>query len=156
MIRMTGELEPRGSWTATGCSVAKAAQLLRSRSTLVLLREAFYGATRFDEFVARSGLSEPLTASRLRELVAAGLLRRQAYQEPGSRSRQGYALTAMGVDFMPAFVALMQWGDRWLQQDGGPLELSHDGCGAPVATRLVCEQGHEVGELAAARRRPPG
>jgi DNA-binding HxlR family transcriptional regulator len=151
VIQMTGELDPRGSWTATRCSLAKAAGVVHTRGALLVMREAFYGATRFEEFAERTGLSEPVTSARLRELVDAGLLRREPYRDPGVRTRDGYALTPMGADFLPALVALMQWGDRWLQPDGAPIELRHDSCGAPVIAELRCENGHAVRELSAAR-----
>jgi DNA-binding HxlR family transcriptional regulator len=151
VIRMTGELDPRGSWTATRCSLARAAEVIHTRSALLVMREAFYGATRFEEFAERTGLSEPVASARLRELVEAGMLRRVPYREPGARTRDGYALTPMGADFLPALVALMQWGDRWLQPDGGPIELRHDDCGAPVAAELRCGNGHAVRELSAVR-----
>jgi DNA-binding HxlR family transcriptional regulator len=152
VIRLTGDLEPRDSWRATRCSLAKAAEVVHTRSAMLVMREAFYGATRFEEFTERTGLSEPVAAARLRELVDAGMLRREPYRDPGARTRQGYALTAMGADFLPALVALMQWGDRWLQPDGGPIELQHDGCGEPVSAELRCEHGHAVGGLSAVRR----
>jgi DNA-binding HxlR family transcriptional regulator len=153
-IRMTGVLEPRSSWTATRCSLAKTLDVVHTRSAMLVLREAFYGASRFDEFAERTGLSEPITSARLRELVQAGLLRREPYQEPGARTRQLYRLTEMGADFLPALVALMQWGDRWLQPDGrAPIELHHEECGGRVGAELRCEHDHAVGadELAAAR-----
>lgn len=154
---MTGALEPRSGWTAERCSLAKTLDVVPTRSALLVLREAFYGATRFDEFVARTGLSEPITSARLRELAQEGLLRREPYQEPGARTRQLYRLTEKGAELLPALVALMQWGDRWLQPDGrAPIELRHDGCGGKVTLELRCEHGHAVDtdELAAARGRP--
>lgn len=150
-IRLLGDLDPRAGWQAARCSVAKAADIVHTRSALLVMREAFYGATRFEEFAARTGLSEPVAAARLRELVAAGMLERRPYREPGARTRQGYALTPMGADFRTAFVALMQWGDRWLQPDGAPIEIRHDGCGAAVAAELRCAAGHVVDDLAATR-----
>jgi DNA-binding HxlR family transcriptional regulator len=153
-IRMTGVLEPRSSWTATRCSLAKTLEVVHTRSAMLVLREAFYGANRFDEFAERTGLSEPITSARLRELVQAGLLRREPYQEPGARTRHLYRLTEMGADFLPALVALMQWGDRWLQPDGrAPIELHHDNCGERVGAELRCADGHSVtaDELAAVR-----
>ncbi len=150
-IRLLGELEPRRSWRASRCSIAKAAEVVHTRSALLVLREAFYGASRFEEFVERTGLSEPVAATRLRELVDAGLLERRPYREPGRRTRDGYVLTSMGADFRTPLFALMQWGDRWLQPDGGPIELRHDGCGAAVSVELRCERGHTVEALAAAR-----
>src|SRR5579885_2076385 len=106
--RMTGELDPRGSWTATHCSIAKALDVVSNRSTFLLVREAFYGATRFDEFATRTGLSEPIVAARLKDLVSHGLLEREDYQEPGQRTRPGYVLTEQGADLVPVLMALMQ------------------------------------------------
>ena len=108
------------------------------------MREAFYGTTRFDDFADRVGISEPATAARLRELVDQGLLEREDYREPGQRTRQRYRLTEKGADLFPALVALMQWGDRWLDDRGGPVELRHRDCGEPVGVELRCAGGHQV------------
>jgi DNA-binding HxlR family transcriptional regulator len=145
-IHMTGALEPRGSWTADRCSVAKALDVVRTRSALLILREAFYGATRFDEFAKRAQLSDPVTADRLRELVDDGILEREPYREPGQRTRQMYRLTEKGAELLPVLVALMQWGDRWLQDAGPPVQLTHEDCGARITAQLRCEHDHEVGE----------
>jgi DNA-binding HxlR family transcriptional regulator len=154
-IRMTGVLEPRSGWEATRCSVARALEVVGTRSALLILREAFYGTARFDDFARRVGLSEAVTAARLRELVDEGLLEREPYREPGQRTRHQYRLTPKGAELLPALLALMSWGDRWLADDGGPVEVRHRDCGAPVAARLVCDVGHEVAgpdELELARR----
>lgn len=156
-VHLTGELEPRDAWEATGCTIAKSLDLLSTKSAFLLLREAFYGATRFDEFVARTGISEPSAATRLRELVEQGLLERSEYKEPGQRTRPGYALTHKGAELLPVLVALMQWGDRWATDDGGPVEFQHHRCGSAVGVELRCAKGHEVGgdalDLVARRRR---
>jgi hypothetical protein len=96
-----------------------------------------------------------VAAARLRELVEEGLLEREDYREPGQRTRQQYRLTPKGADLFPVLVALMKWGDRWLDDRGGPLELLHRDCGEPVDVSLRCAAGHEVrsGEVDAARRR---
>jgi DNA-binding HxlR family transcriptional regulator len=144
-IAMTGSLAPRSGWVAQQCSVEKALGVLHTRSAFVILREAYYGATRFDEFATRARLSDPVTSTRLRELVAAGLLVREPYQEPGQRTRDEYRLTQMGAELLPVLVAMMQWGDRWLQEDGPPVALRHADCGEPVTAQLRCTYGHEVG-----------
>jgi DNA-binding HxlR family transcriptional regulator len=155
-LRMTGRLEPRGSWTANRCTIARSLDVITTRSAFLILREAFYGTTRFDDFAQRVGISEPVVASRLRELVDHGLLEREDYREPGQRTRQRYRLTEKGADLFPALVALMQWGDRWLDDRGGPVELRHRGCGKRVALELRCGSGHTVSpeELDLAARRP--
>jgi len=154
VVRMTGPLDPRGAWQAERCPIAASLDVLTTRSAFLLLREAFYGTTRFDDFAVRAGLSEPVTAERLRELVDHGLLEREDYREPGQRTRRRYRLTDKGADLFPALAALMQWGDRWLAEGGAPVELRHHGCGEPVAVELRCADGHAVtpGELDLARR----
>src|SRR5881227_344005 len=141
VIRMTGTLEPRGGWTAERCSIAKALDVVSTRSAFLILREAFYGTARFDDFAERAQISEPVAAARLRELVEHGLLEREDYREPGQRTRQRYRLTEEGADLFPALVALMQWGDRWLDDRGGPVEIRHHDCGEPVAVELRCGAG---------------
>jgi DNA-binding HxlR family transcriptional regulator len=153
-IQMTGALEPRDGWTADRCPMAHALDVVRNRSAFLVLREAFYGATRFDEFVARTELSEPVAAARLRELTDAGLLEREPYREPGQRTRHAYRLTEKGADLLPAVVALMQWGDKWVLPGGARVEIRHEGCGAPVTAELRCSHDHAVGRdaLELARR----
>jgi DNA-binding HxlR family transcriptional regulator len=151
-VTLTGELDPRGSWEATGCTIAQTLDVVGSRSAFQLLREAFYGTTRFDEFAHRVGISEPVAAARLKELVEVGLLERVPYREPRQRTRLEYRLTAMGVDFLPALVALMQWGDRWLEPAG--VEMRHRDCGGGVRAELHCDRGHDiaVGDIDLVRR----
>src|SRR4051794_10359078 len=148
-VRLTGRLDPRSGWSADRCSIAKSLDVVSARSAFLILREAFYGTTRFDEFAERVGLSESVTAARLRELVDEGLLEREAYREPGQRTRHQYRLTPKGADLLPALVALMEWGDRWLAEGGGRVELRHRDCGAHVGVELRCGAGHRVhdGEL---------
>jgi DNA-binding HxlR family transcriptional regulator len=152
-IRLTGVLDPRDGWEATGCSIARALEVVGTRSALLLLREAFYGTTRFDDFAARVGLSDAVTAARLRELTDQGLLERVPYREPGQRTRHGYRLTEQGADLLPVLIDLMAWGDRW-RNDGGRVELRHRDCGGHVHTHLECSEGHTVArdELELARR----
>lgn len=144
-IEMVGALEPRSGWKANGCTLARSLGLLSTRSAFLILREAFYGTSRFDDFAERAGLSEPVTAARLRELVDEGLLAREPYREPGKRTRHAYRLTEKGADLLPALVALMQWGDKWLDDAGGPVKFRHRECRADVGVELRCACGHEVG-----------
>ncbi|HEX4108861.1 MAG TPA: helix-turn-helix domain-containing protein [Solirubrobacteraceae bacterium] len=155
-VQLTGDLEPRGAWKAERCTLGRALDVVSTRSAFLILREAFYGTTRFDDFAQRAQISEPVTAARLRDLVAEGLLEREDYREPGQRTRQRYRLTEKGADLFPALVALMQWGDRWIDDGGGPVELRHRGCGETVTAQLRCAADHrvDVGEVQLAGRRP--
>ncbi len=165
-LRLTGPLQPRDAWSADACSIRRALEVAGTRSALLILREAFYGTTRFADFAARAQVSEPVAAARLHELVGQGLLEREPYREPGQRARLAYRLTERGAELFPVLVALMQWGDRWLAPAGPPVELRHHGCDEPVRAELRCAAGHRpsvedldlaVGPGGRSRRgRPPG
>jgi len=155
-LRLTGPLEPRSAWTADDrCPIASSLKVVSTRSAFLILREAFYGTARFDDFAKRAGVSEPVAAARLRELVDGGLLEREDYRDPGQRTRQRYRLTEKGADLFPVLAALMQWGSRWLDERGGPVELRHTGCGEATRVELRCAAGHRVepGELDLVSRR---
>lgn len=143
---LDGALADRDAWLAPPrCSIGKAMEVVGTRSAILLMREAYYGTTRFDDFAARVGITEAVAASRLRELTAAGLLERQPYREPGQRTRHEYVLTQMGRDLLPAVLALMQWGDKYLQDGrGGPLALLEDGTDEPVRVELRSNSGRAL------------
>ncbi|RDI26959.1 HxlR family transcriptional regulator [Rhodococcus sp. AG1013] len=148
--RLDGFLADRDAWRATQCSIAKAMDVIGTRSAMLILREAYYGTTRFDHFAERVGIAEAVAAARLRELTAEGLFERQPYKEPGQRTRHEYVLTEKGRDVLPAVLALMQWGDKYLQGErGGPLDLADDTSGEPVHVEVRSESGRRVplGEL---------
>jgi DNA-binding HxlR family transcriptional regulator len=139
-------LGERDTWTSEGCSIAGALDLVGARSTLLLLREASLGTTRFGDFVSRVGLSEPMAARRLKDLVGEGLLERRSYREPGSRAREEYRLTVKGQALVPVLMALRQWGDEYASPEAGPtLRMAHADCGAELRVEVRCAAGHRVG-----------
>jgi DNA-binding HxlR family transcriptional regulator len=142
---LTGRMADRDSWAADRCSIDRAILAVGNRPAQLLLREAFYGTRRFDDFVRRVGVTDAVAAARLRELVEVGALERRPYREPGRRTRQEYVLTERGLDLLPVTMALMQWGDRHLAgAEGAPLAATHHDCGAPVRVEVRCAAGHDV------------
>ena len=157
--QLEGRLANLDDWAPRHCSLAKALDVIGTRSALLLLRESVYGVRRFDDFVRRLGLTDAVVAARLRELVDLGVLEKMPYREPGQRARSEYVLTQMGVDLVPALLALLRWGDVHLTDNGGPIAIRHADCGAPVEVHVRCDAGHEVplNQLSfapAPRRRP--
>ncbi len=125
------------------CSVARSLELVGERWTILIVRDAFLGVRRFEDFQRSLGVARNVLQSRLERLVEHGVLERRRYQERPERFE--YRLTAKGRDLFPVLVALMQWGDRYLADDGvPPLALEHRGCGSPVHLGLVCDEGHEL------------
>jgi DNA-binding HxlR family transcriptional regulator len=133
----------RALYRSDACSVARTLEVVGEKWTLLVLREAFYGVRRFDQFHQVLGCARNLLSVRLATLVEHGLLERRSYRQPGQRTRHEYRLTDKGRDLFPAIVALMQWGDRWTaDQDGPPVVLRHRDCGAAVGVVLHCDAGH--------------
>jgi len=143
MTALQGVLAERDTWSAVGqCAIEKTMSLVGTKSAMLLMREAYYGTTRFDDFSRRVGITKAATSARLAELVEAGLLTKQPYQEPGQRSRDEYVLTPAGTDFMPVVWAMFEWGRHHLGDTG--LRLTHLGCGADATVEIRCAAGHEV------------
>jgi DNA-binding HxlR family transcriptional regulator len=126
------------------CSIARPASLLGDRWTLVILRQAFNGIKRFEDFQETLEISRSLLSERLNRLVDAGVLRREPYKD-SVRTRDRYRLTEMGLDLYPVLMALRDWGDRWMR-DGPPAKIRHRGCGGTPTLELRCSEcGEEIG-----------
>ena len=144
MTVLQGTLADRDAWSAVGeCPIEKTMALLGTKSAMLIMREAYYGTTRFDDFWRRVGVTKAAASARLNELVDAGLLQRRAYKEPGQRSRDEYVLTKTGLDFMPVIWAMFEWGRRHLPYNAS-LQLAHKGCGAEATVEILCADGHRV------------
>jgi DNA-binding HxlR family transcriptional regulator len=138
------------------CSIARPAALLGDRWTLVILRQAFSGIKRFEDFQTTLEISRSLLSERLGRLVDAGILRREPYKD-AIRTRDRYRLTEMGLDLYPVLMALREWGDRYLAEDGPPVRIRHRGCGGEPTVELRCERcGETVGAREAEALPGPG
>ena len=144
MTLLQGPLADRDAWSAVGeCAIEKTMAVVGTKSAMLIMREAYYGTTRFDDFARRVGITKAATSARLAELVELGLLKRRPYREPGQRSRDEYVLTQAGIDFMPVVWAMFEWGRRHLP-GRHRLQLTHLGCGAEVSVEIRCADGHLV------------
>src|SRR5687768_6302754 len=92
------------------CSVARTVAILGERWTMVILRQAFLGARRFEDFQAGLGIARNMLTDRLRGLVEHGILERRLYHERPPRYE--YRLTAKGRELYPILVSMLEWGDR--------------------------------------------
>jgi DNA-binding HxlR family transcriptional regulator len=127
----------RTSFANWPCSIARAMDLLGDWWTPLVLREAFYGIQRFDDFQAGLNIARNTLADRLRTLVTEGLMEKKPYQT--DPVRYDYVLTEKGRDFFPVLVALQRWGDRWLADEAGPpIVLRHERCGHDGEAEVVC------------------
>ena len=128
----------RTPFSAWPCGVARTGDLIGDWWTPLVLREAYYGVRRFDEFQRTLKIGRNVLTQRLNRLVEEGLMRRAAYQD--NPPRYDYLLTEKGRDFFPVLAAMMAWGNRWLSDDSGPPVLFHHlTCGHDTEAAVVCE-----------------
>lgn len=133
----------RALYSSENCSIGRTLDVVGEKWTLLVLREAFYGVRRFDDFARSLGCARNILSARLATLVAEGLLTREPYREPGRRTRVEYRLTEKGHELFPVLVVLLQWGDRWEGDAEGPaVEIRHRECGETVSVRMSCAAGH--------------
>jgi len=124
------------------CSIQASLDVLGDRWTMLILREAFRGTRRFNDFQQHLDIAKPVLTERLKRLVEHGVFTRQLYCERPPRHE--YRLTEMGMALSPALVALMRWGDRYLAGGEAPTVLVHDPCGHPLDQQFVCWQCEET------------
>lgn len=119
------------------CPVARSLDVIGDRWSLLIVRDAFDGISRFGDFQRSLGAARNILADRLRRLVEAGVLEMQPAAE-GS-AYQEYVLTAQGLDLFPVIVALRQWGEGHLFAPGEPHSLLLERqTGQPVSPMLPC------------------
>jgi DNA-binding HxlR family transcriptional regulator len=136
------------------CSVARALEAIGDRWTMLVIRDAFHGVRRFDDFQERLGVARNVLSDRLSRLVDEGILEKRLYQERPARYE--YRLTPKGVDLFPVLVSLMKWGDRHAPEpDGAPMVVTHRGCGGEIDERLLCVRcGEPITAVNAEARQP--
>ena len=119
------------------CSIARALEVIGDRWTMLVVRDAFLGVRRFDEFQRSLGIARNVLTDRLARLVADGILQRRRYQERPERFE--YSLTPAGLDLWPVLIGLLTWGDKHRPEKAGPPRLMrHRGCGGAITAAATC------------------
>lgn len=120
------------------CPIAKSADVMGDRWTLLILRELFFGVTRFEAIQVHTGARPQMLTDRLRRLEHMGVIFRQPYlQKP---LRHEYVLTEKGKDLFSVLYAMRNWAERWQRDEGTPLAITytHRACGHDVGLETSC------------------
>jgi DNA-binding HxlR family transcriptional regulator len=125
----------RKSFDKIPCPIARSLERVGEWWSMLIMRDALHGFTRFDEFQKSLGIAPNMLTRRLNALVEAGLLERRRYSEHPPRDE--YVPTARGRDFRPVLIALMAWGNRHFAPEGASVQLIESKTGAPVEPILV-------------------
>jgi DNA-binding HxlR family transcriptional regulator len=139
------------------CSIARSLEVLGEKWTLLIVREAFRGRTRFSEFTDSLGIARDILANRLGTLVEYGVLERRPYRDAGEREREEYVLTQAGRELLPIMAAFTAWGDRHRASETGPTVLYEDARTGDLAELRFTTAEGRILELADVDTRPgPG
>ena len=123
------------------CSIVGALEAIGDTWSVLVLRQLFFGVHRFSEIQDGLGISRSVLTDRLNRLVELGVIKPVPYQEPGRRVRHEYRLTRKGVGLLPLMVALMQWGDAYVNAGHPPVALHDKSTGEPVRLELRTDAG---------------
>lgn len=115
--------------------------MIGDRWSLLVLRSALYGVRRFDDFQAELDVPRSVLSNRLAALVENGLMERREYRDEGQRARIEYPLTRMGQALGLPFMAMTEWGDRWLGDGRSPLTLRRRSNGQLLRVAVVDQDG---------------
>jgi DNA-binding HxlR family transcriptional regulator len=129
----------RRTYVGQRCTVARALEVVGERWTLLIIRDAFLGVTRFEGFRDTLEIPRNVLTARLNLLVEHGVLERVEYQQRPVRHE--YRLTDKGRELSPVIRSLMDWGDEHYVDDlpSPPTRVVHEGCGGRVVSQMVCE-----------------
>ena len=125
----------RKSFGNMHCPIARSLDRVGEWWSILILRDAFYGLRRFDEFQKNLGVAPNMLTRRLNGLVESGLLERRRYSE--HPPRDDYVLTERGRDFRPVLLALLGWGNRHFAPEGASVRLVNLRTGAAVEPVVV-------------------
>ncbi len=125
----------RKSFGEMQCPVARSLERVGEWWSILILRDAFYGVTRFDEFQKSLGVAPTVLTRRLGVLVDAGLMERRQYQDRPPRHE--YLLTERGRDFQPVLFSLLAWGNRHFAPEGLSVDLQDVRTGQAVEPAFV-------------------
>jgi DNA-binding HxlR family transcriptional regulator len=125
----------RTSFVDLDCPIARSLERVGEWWSILILRDAFLGLTRFDQFQDSLGIAPNMLTRRLKRLVASGLLARVRYQERPARFE--YVLTELGRDFRPVLWTLLSWGNRHFAPEGAAVQIIDAATGEVAEPMLV-------------------
>jgi len=125
----------RKSFSRMQCPIARSLERVGEWWSILILRDAFQGLTRFDQFQKSLDIAPNMLARRLTSLVEAGLVERRRYSERPPRDE--YVLTGRGRDFRPVILALYAWGNKHFAPEGASVVLVDARTGKPAEPVLV-------------------
>ena len=133
----------RKSYNEMPCPIAQCLELIGEWWSMLIIRDAFRGLKRFDEFQKSLGIAPNILTRRLNDLVDSGVLERQNYGE--STKRYEYVLSKQGIELYPLIVVMFDWGDKYSPPKGLKSQFVNIKTGEIAEPILIDKRtGHEM------------
>ncbi|MCG5265530.1 helix-turn-helix transcriptional regulator [Acinetobacter pittii] len=119
------------------CGIFKITEILNDRWTILLLREAFYGVTKFNDFLANTGISKQILSNRLKHLIQLEIFELSIYKEVNERERKEYLLTKKGKSLNIVLLAMLESGGNFLESGKDVVKVFNKSTDDELKLKLV-------------------
>ncbi|MBP2603373.1 winged helix-turn-helix transcriptional regulator [Acinetobacter calcoaceticus] len=134
---MSNQIIPNIRFSADACGIFQIAEILNDTWTILLLREAFYGVTKFNEFLENTGISKQILSNRLKHLIQLEIFELSIYKEIGVRERKEYLLTPKGRSLNIVLLAMLESGSNFIEADKDVVKVFHKNTNDLLRLKLV-------------------
>jgi DNA-binding HxlR family transcriptional regulator len=134
---MSNQIIPNIRFSADACGIFQIAEILNDTWTILLLREAFYGVTKFNEFLENTGISKQILSNRLKHLIQLEIFELSIYKEIGVRERKEYLLTPKGRSLNIVLLAMLDSGSNFIEADKDVVKVFHKNTNDLLKLKLV-------------------
>lgn len=142
---MSNQIIPNNKFSADVCGIFQIAEILNDTWTILLLREAFYGVTKFNEFLENTGISKQILSNRLKHLIQLEIFELSIYKEIGVRERKEYLLTPKGRSLNIVLLAMLESGSNFIEADKDVVKVFHKNTNDLLKLKLVDSNNQVVG-----------
>jgi DNA-binding HxlR family transcriptional regulator len=134
---MSNQIIQNIRFSADACGIFQIAEILNDTWTILLLREAFYGVTKFNEFLENTGISKQILSNRLKHLIQLEIFELSIYKEIGVRERKEYLLTPKGRSLNIVLLAMLESGSNFIEADKDVVKVFHKNTNDLLKLKLV-------------------
>jgi len=128
---------PDHKFSVDVCGIFKIAEILNDSWTILLLREAFYGVTKFNDFLENTGISKQILSNRLKHLIQLEIFELSIYKEVGVRERKEYLLTPKGKSLNIVLLAMLESGSNFIEADKNAVKVFKKNSDDQLKLKLV-------------------
>ncbi|OCZ56326.1 winged helix-turn-helix transcriptional regulator [Acinetobacter seifertii] len=143
---MSNQFIPEHKFPVDVCGIFKITEILNDRWTILLLREAFYGVTKFNDFLENTGISKQVLTDRLKHLVQLEIFELSIYKEVGVRERKEYLLTKKGKSLNIVLLAMLESGGNFIEEGKDVVKVFDKSTDEELKLKLV-DSSNQVVDL---------